>query len=72
MNEFLKDAEKVYHNLKILDVYSKSSNRDPIKIYLEISTKNLIIGNKLCGPTLVSDQYFCCTIQKFFCTKVEL
>ena len=57
MNEFIQDAEKLYYNLNILDVFCKSLNRDPIKIYMEISTKNLIVANKLCGPILASDQY---------------
>jgi hypothetical protein len=55
MNEFVQDAEKLYHNLNVLDIFCKSQNRDPIKIYMEISTKNLIVANKLCGPILASD-----------------
>lgn len=54
--QYLADAKRTADNLDLLGIY-RSEKRDPFKIYMEMSTKNLIIGNRLSGPCLASDPH---------------
>ena len=53
---YLADAKRTAENLNLLGIY-ESEKRDPFKIYIEMSTKNLIVGNRLSGPCLASDPH---------------
>lgn len=57
LSEFLEDAKRCHHNLKLLAMY-EAPKRDPVKIYFEISVKNLILSNRLTGPALAGDPGF--------------
>ena len=71
LNEFLEDAKRSHHNLKLLGMYD-APKRDPVKIYFEMSVKNLILGNRLTGPALAGDPGFAALLQKYYCSQVLL
>jgi len=48
------------------------AQHDPVKVYIEKSLKNLVLGNFLTGPSLCGDHTLSRLLNQFYTTKIDM